>query len=309
MDHCGGERMNFLATYVMRSRSSAILVAAVTAVLSLLIPPVSYLSGAVAGLVTLRHGAREGLILIAIAGLLVAIPGLVTGNSGVAIIFGAVVWMPVWVLAVVLRQTVSLPVTILVAALFGVLCVVMIHALLADPVAWWRDKLTALQPILEQGGWAASDMESLLGMLATAMTAMLAAAVMITPLISLFIARWWQALLYNPGGWQKEFHQLRLPAALAGVAALIVLIAWFAGGGLQHFAADLLMVVLLLYLLQGLSVIHNLVHGKGMSVAWLVGLYVLLLVLPQVAMLVAGLGFTDTWVDYRSRFAAKEGQG
>ncbi len=296
--------MSFPAGYVMRSRTSAILIAAVTAVLSLLIPPVSYISGAVAGLVTLRHGSREGLILVAVAGLLVALPGLVTGNSGVALIFSAVVWMPVWVLAVVLRQTVSLPVTILVAALFGVICVVVIHALLADPVAWWREKLTVFQPMLEQGGWAAADVDTLLGTLANAMTAMLGAAVMITPLISLFIARWWQAQLYNPGGWQKEFHQLRLPLVLAVVSAGIVAGAWFAGGALQAFSADLLMIVLLLYLLQGLSVIHNLVHRHGLNVGWLVALYVLLLILPQMAMLVAGVGFTDTWANYRIRFAS-----
>ncbi len=299
--------MSFLAGYVMRSRTSAIFSAAVTAVLSLLVPPVSYISGAIAGLVTLRHGSREGLILVAIAGLLVAAPGVVTGNSGMALIFSAVVWMPVWALAVVLRQTVSLPITILVAALFGVICVVVIHTLLADPAAWWREKLGALQPMLEQGGWTAVEIETLLGTLANAMTAMLGAAVMITPLISLFIARWWQARLYNPGGWQKEFHQLRLPGVLTGLAALIVVVAWFAGGMLQTFAADLLMIVLLLYLLQGLSVVHNLVYRHGLNVGWLIALYALLLILPHMVMLVAGLGFTDTWVNYRSRFAPQKG--
>ncbi len=299
--------MKVLAGYVMRSRASAIMIAAATAVLSLLIPPVSYLSGAVVGLVTLRQGSREGLLLVAAAGLLVAVPGLVTGDGGVVVLFSALVWMPVWVLAVVLRHTISLPVTLLVAALFGVICVVVIHLLLADPVAWWREKLAALQPVLEQGGWAAAEVETLLTTLANAMTAMLGAAVMMTPLISLFIARWWQAQLYNPGGWQKEFHELRLPALLAGLSALIVTGAWFAGGALQSFAADLLMIILLLYLLQGLSVIHNLVRRHGLNVGWLVGLYVLLLILPHVAMLVAGLGFTDTWVDYRSRFASSEG--
>ncbi len=293
--------MNFLATYIMRNRTSAVLVAVASAVLSLLLPPLSYLSGAVAGLVTLRHGGREGLIVLGIAGLLIALPALFSGSSGLVVIFGAVVWMPVWVLAVVLRQTVSLPATIIVAASFGVISVAVIHGVLVDPTEWWRGKLEMLRPILTEAGWKPADVEANLTTLASAMTAMLAAAVMMTPLISLFIARWWQALLYNPGGWRKEFQQLRLPATLVWVAVVIVIIAWFTGGSVQAFAADLLIVVLLLYLLQGLSVIHNLVNCRGLSVAWLVGLYALLLILPQAVMLVAGLGFTDTWLDYRSR--------
>ncbi|HHL45078.1 MAG TPA: DUF2232 domain-containing protein [Gammaproteobacteria bacterium] len=293
--------MNFLATYIMRNRTSAVLVAVASAVLSLLLPPLSYLSGAVAGLVTLRHGGREGLIVLGIAGLLIALPALFSGSSGLVVIFGAVVWMPVWVLAVVLRQTVSLPATIIVAASFGVISVAVIHGVLVDPTEWWRGKLEMLRPILTEAGWKPADVEANLTTLASAMTAMLAAAVMMTPLISLFIARWWQALLYNPGGWRKEFQQLRLPATLVWVAVVIVTIAWFTGGSVQAFAADLLIVILLLYLLQGLSVIHNLVNCRGLSVAWLVGLYALLLILPQAVMLVAGLGFTDTWLDYRSR--------
>ncbi len=296
--------MNFLATYIMRNRTSAVLVAVATAVLSLLLPPLSYLSGAVAGLVTLRHGSREGLTVLGIAGLLIALPALLSGSSGVVVIFGAVIWMPVWVLAVVLRQTVSLSTTILVAASFGVICVAVVHGVLADPAEWWRAKLELLRPMLTEAGWSSADVEANLTTLAGAMTAMLAAAVMITPLLSLFIARWWQALLYNPGGWRKEFQELRLPGRLVWVAVVVVTIAWFTGGSVQTFAADLLIVMLLLYLLQGLSVIHNLVYRRGLSVAWLVGLYALLLILPQAVMLVAGLGFTDTWLDYRSRIKA-----
>ncbi len=296
--------MNFLVTYIMRNRTSAVLVAIASVILSLLLPPVSYLSGAIIGLVTLRHGSREGLLVMGIAALLIMLPALFSGGAGLVAVFAAVVWLPVWVLAVVLRQTVSLPVTILAAALLGVVCVMVIHGLLADPAQWWRAKLEMLQPVLAEAGWKAEDIEANLTTLSGAMTAMLAAAVMMTPLISLFIARWWQALLYNPGGWRDEFQQLRLPHQLVWVAAAVVVAAWFAGGFLQAIAADLLVIALLLYLLQGLSVAHALVRQRGLNVGWLVGLYVLMLLLPQTTMVVAGLGFTDVWLDYRSRINA-----
>ncbi len=293
--------MNFLATYTMRSRTSAVIVVLAMAVLSLLLPPLSYLSGAALGLVTLRHGSREGLLVMGLAALLFALPALVSAGSGVALIFAAVVWLPVWLLALLLRQSVSLPLVVVGAALLGALSVVVIHVALADPEAWWRGKLELLQPILSEAGWNELDIRQGLDVLAGAMTAMLAGAVMITPLISLFIARWWQALLYNPGGWRKEFHQLRLPVSLVWVAAAVVIVALATSGGVQRFAADLLLLVMLAYLLQGLGVIHNLVHRRGLSGGWLVGLYALLLILPQTVMLVAVVGVVDTWADFRSR--------
>ena len=293
--------MSSLVSWIMRNRTSAVLAALTTALLSLLLPPLSYLSGAVVGLVTLRHGSREGITVLGLAGLAIAMPALLSGSSGLAIIFGTVVWMPVWVLAVVLRQTVSLSTVLLVAALFGVLCVAIVHGVLTDPVEWWRNKLELLRPLLTEAGWQQQVVDANLAGAAGAMTAMLAGAVMMTPLISLFIARWWQAILYNPGGWRQEFHQLHLPGWLVWVVFAIVASAWFATGRIQQFGADLLVVVVLLYLLQGLSVIHCFVYRLGLSVAWLVGVYALLVGLPQMVMLVAGVGFTDRWLDYRSR--------
>ena len=49
----------------MRGRFQAITVSAVCAALCLLLPPLSYISGAVIGLVTLRNGLLEGAYVIA----------------------------------------------------------------------------------------------------------------------------------------------------------------------------------------------------------------------------------------------------
>ncbi|HFC53164.1 MAG TPA: DUF2232 domain-containing protein [Gammaproteobacteria bacterium] len=293
--------MNFLATYTMRSRTSAVVVVLVAAILSLLLPPFSYLSGAALGLVTLRHGGRDGLVVMALAASLFVLPALVSGGSGMVAIFAAVVWFPVWLLALLLRQTVSLPLVVVAAMLLGAMSVVAIHLALADPEAWWRGKLELLQPVLSEAGWNEIDIRQGLDVLAGAMTAMLAGAVMVTPLISLFIARWWQAQLYNPGGWRKEFHELRMPAPLMWVAAAVVVVALATSGGMQRLAGDLLLLFMLGYMLQGLGVIHNLVYRRGLHVGWLVALYALLLIIPQIAVLVAVVGIVDSWADFRSR--------
>jgi len=56
--------MRALAKFVMRGRLQAVMSVTVLGILSLLVTPVSVLSGAAVGLVTMRHGAREGMFVI-----------------------------------------------------------------------------------------------------------------------------------------------------------------------------------------------------------------------------------------------------
>ncbi len=88
-----------LATFIMRGRSQAALVAAVFAVLSLLFPLAGMLSSATVALVTLRLGPVEGLIVGAFAGLasgLFAFAAL--GSPAPALGFALALWLPVWAL-------------------------------------------------------------------------------------------------------------------------------------------------------------------------------------------------------------------
>ena len=52
----------------------------------------------------------------------------------------------------------------------------------------------------------------------------LALNVMLTSLISVLIARWWQALLFNPGAFGKEFRALSLGKYFAVVYVVLALL-------------------------------------------------------------------------------------
>jgi hypothetical protein len=140
------------------------------------------------------------------------------------------------------------------------------------------------------------------------MTGAFAAALVAQLLFGLFIARWWQALLYNPGGFGEEFRDLRLGRSF-GVVALLLLAAlpFFDGVGL---AAHMLLVLSVLLLLQGLAVVHKVRALKQARQAWLVGFYVLLILfMPQTLLLVACVGLVDIWADIRARVAATRPPG
>jgi len=61
-----------------------------------------------------------------------------------------------------------------------------------------------------------------------------------------------------------------------------------------------LLIVSLLYFLQGLAVINTLISRQSFSGVLRVGLYVMLLLQPYLATIVAGIGLFDLWGDFRT---------
>lgn len=299
--------MHGLASFVMRGRSQAALVAAVAAVLSLLLPPILIIGGAAVALVTLRRGGGEGLLAIVLAGLgtaVLAYPVFATLTPAVGILL--LFWLPLWLLAVILRGTVSLARTLQLSAVLGGLIVMGFYVVLDDPGGWWLGVLNEVfRPVLEEANLAIDEtaLNELMTTVAPLMPGLMAANLLISMLFGLLLGRWWQALLYNPGGFRDEFHQLRLGRQTAAIAlgitglALITAIPLF---------ANLALVLGVIYALQGVSLVHGVIGKAGLAWGWLAGFYVLLIIaLPQMIALLCLMGIADAWVDFRARIKPK----
>lgn len=301
--------MRALAAYLMRGRLHTIGIVAACAVGSLLLPPLSYLSSAGIGLVTLRKGYREGLLATLGAGFAVSLLAFVAlGNPAPGLAFVVVIGLPVWLLGLILRSTASLALTLIAVTLMGALTIAAMHLFMADTAAWWRELLdVVVKPALKQSG-ALGDVQKinqLLAELAKVLTGLLAAAMVLSLIISLFIARWWQAMLYNPGGFRQEFHGLHLSRWLALPTVIVLAGALLGEGEIARIATELLVVLLVLYTVQGLALAHRTVARRGAHLAWLIALYVLLLAAPpQVGMLLAAAGFAETWLNFRAPLPA-----
>lgn len=298
--------MKALAGLIMRGRFQAALVAAATALLSLLLPLFGLLSSATLALATLRNGAREGALVGALSALGVALVGALTlGSVWPALAILLILWLPLWGLGWVLRQTRSLSVTVLAAGLAAVALVLLAHALIPDPAARWLELMAPVREALVSDGVVdAGAADALFAAVARWMTGTFAAALVLQWLLALFIGRWWQAQLYNPGGFGQEFRDLRLHRGL-GIAG-IGLLAWIGFNKGPGLLPDLLVALMPLYLLQGLAVIHQLHRARGGHVGWLVGLYALMVFfMPNAELLVACVGLVDIWADIRARFAQR----
>jgi hypothetical protein len=244
----------------------------------------------------------EGLIVGLFAGLasgLFAFAAL--GSPAPALGFALALWLPVWVLALVLRNTRSQPLTVSLASIMGLMIILGLRIGVGDPGAFWSELMEPVrQGLVESGLVTEAGGKDLIAEVARWMTGAFAATFYFQALLALFLGRWWQSLLYNPGGFGAEFRELRLSRGV-GILSLL-LMAWLLVDENNQWAADLLLLVTPMLLLQGLALIHWLVWALQASRGWLIGVYALyLLAMPHAQVLTAGLGLADIWVDVRSR--------
>jgi hypothetical protein len=291
-----------LAGYIMRSRSHAAAVSALFGFLTWLLPPASHLSGAAVGLSVLRHGVAEGLTVLVLASVATgALAWFAFDTVWPAAALVLALWLPVMIGATVLRVTASQGAMV---SAFGLLAggfVVIVNAAVPDIDRMWLEWLERVWKTVFGGSRAPAD-EAAMKRIASVMTGAVGAGMAASLVLTLFIARWWQALLYNPGGFRSEFQSLRLPRSMLAIAALVLLGA-LAGGqssAVRGASADLVLVLVVLYMFQGLAVVHQRAGAWGLGVAWFVVLYVLLLMVPQyVALFLALLGAADGVADFR----------
>lgn len=299
-----------LAAFIMRGRAQAAIASGLGVLTSLLAPPVTLLAAAAFGLVTLRDGAVRGAQIGLGAALLCAVAGLALAPQPQVLMLTALaIWLPVWLLALVLRTTRSLDLTLTAALAVAAALVLGLFLFLNDQQAAWAALIQPMAEALQQAEViGVADSERFVTLLAQWMGGILAAGLFLQVVFSLLLARWWQSMLYNPGGFREEFHGLRLPKALAGLSFGLMVATLLGGAGSASMIDHLTLVFLSGFFLQGLALAHGSVGLLKANIGWLVLLYALLLVaLPQMITLLATLGLVDAMMDFRARLARGRG--
>jgi Predicted membrane protein (DUF2232) len=292
---------------MLRSRVHAISVA----VIGMLLPPFSFVTGGIIGVAVLRYGLADGALVLAVSMAVSTLAmGLALGTYQPVVIFVLFTGLPILLLAQVLRQTDSQGTTLTAAGALGALVLVGIHLLTADPVVWWRAKLERFvaQPIREANPDLAPEMLKQLDQAMQGMSMLmlsLPAATVVGAMLILWLARWMHATLDNPGGFGKEFRALRMDQRVAFAGVALALLAIFAGNFAGGLFRGLLVLVIVVYTIQGIALVHAVVHKRGASVAWLVAVYAGIVIMPPAAILGLALtGFSDAWFDFRRRWGA-----
>lgn len=287
--------MRAVAEFVMRGRTQAIGVSVVSAAL----PFLQWLSSATVSLVVLRHGLAEGAMVLMWACLpMFAMLFLLGDVTPVILLFGTVA------LAYTLRASASWEMTLLAAvalASMGVLLFEFASAAVVDQVVVaYREFMLDVQSRA-----ATPDEVQALTVPAVEVTRRLllgyfAMGFAMSMLAFLVLARWWQSLLYNPGGFQEEFHQVRLSPLVAAILVLLVL-GCFSVEALNRWVQVLTVPLMF----AGLGFVHWFIKEKQLSNSWLISFYLLALLL-QLFPVLAFLALMDSWFNLRNKIRTNE---
>ena len=288
--------MRGLAEFIMRGRWQALAVAVLGAG-SLLF---GWLSAAAVALVTLRKGLAEGTWLVFWALLPAFLAAWASGDIG-----GIVLLLGTYGVAVVLRTTVSLALALLVAAAVGLLSgaglLFFSGEFLEQLVVLFDGFIAELENSLPAGETA----PALVTPSAPQVAGILAAGNAATIVLSLLLARYWQAALFNPGGFREEFHQLRLP--LPATVFLVVLAGgvWVSEPAVSGWA----MVLAVPVMFSGFALFHAWIARTGRGNGSVVIFYLLWLLIDPFKGLVLGVAVADAVMDFRRRWTLSPPDG
>ena len=301
--------MRALAGIIVAGPLQAVLVVALFTVLSFLAPPLtsilSYAGAAALALYSLHVGARSGAIVLLGAMLVTGLLTEMLLHHGMTIaVTSLLLWFPVWLIAVVLRETRSLAMAMLALSALAMAGILLVFLWFGDPSQWWLERLSGLinsladQPEIEID---TGSLHEFAEQVAPFMTGSLAAGLSFAALTCLMLGRWWQSLMVKPGALRKEFYALRLNRMLSLLAVAIFAVAALKLGSVSALALQWSLVVLAPFLFVGLAVVHATLANLKAARIWLIVIYILMSLLPQVMMLVVMTGMLDPWLDLRRR--------
>lgn len=264
---------------------------------------IAWISSAIVALMILREGSKaaSGALLLAMLATII-----------VAYLFGDV--MPIFVvvctsiLAALLRTTRSWSIVLTAAPfligivaglllLFGREYLLQMLAVLIENFETLQEQMATVAEDAGQDSNAAFDLYLLQAraIKVESFAGGYASILLFQTLLSLITARWWQAKLYNPGGFRQEFHQLRF--SRGHVLLLVGVLVVVSSTTLYREWARLFLIPLMF---GGIALAHGLVGIKKLSGHWLVGFYLLLMIFSPVVSMIA---IIDSAVDFRGRLA------
>ena len=209
-------------------------------------------------------------------------------------------------LAALLRTSRSWSTTLVLMPMVLGLCTLATIALAPEFVAYFHGLvlkfIAAMQASISELDPAKTDPEAMQQMMdhlkpptELQIMGLYAVSQAMTVLFSLCLARWWQALAFNPGGFQQEFHQLKLTKLGAVLCVLgIVLVS-----NIQAYAVWALLFVLPM-LVAGLALVHGLIAQNTKSGHWIILFYIALAFAPnQILAILTLLALVDSAVGFR----------
>ncbi|WP_040933392.1 hypothetical protein [Coxiella burnetii] len=294
--------MKNFGKYLLADNLRAAIAALACALLAFILPT-GFIAVVIAGLVTLQKGYKSGLMVLAFV-LLPVIAFLVTHHMDFFYRFGLLLIQCglIFIFALILRHTGSWQWVVKPAAMLGILAVGTVHIIFPDIKQTWAQLITHY---LKTNDWTstfrlgAGRSAEFVHHLAPIATGGFAFFVLFGMIVLLILARWWQASLSSPGRLQMEFTAIRINPVVAGLLLIASLgLIWQ-----PAWLIDMYPVLLLPFMLAGLSILHRLVMNRKDMILLVLAVYVALLLLTFFTVIIlAIIGLIDSFYNFRKRY-------
>ena len=209
--------MKALAEFILRGRLQALIVALIGSFFPLI-------STSAVALVSLCKGPKEGTLLFLWVSLALVLLQQ-SGSENPLLTAVSIVSLGIMVLAAEVHRVMAswqwtLLVIVVVAVISAQGFAILMGSSVTSLVATAQDLLNTVKSQGQDAQTSIVLSESmLLGLVATILA--------IGSIMSLMLARWWQAGVQNPGGFQKEFHGFSIDAKIAVILIVILVVGQF----------------------------------------------------------------------------------
>lgn len=269
---------------------------------TLLLPFAQVISGTLMALLVLQQGASLSAVQGLVAAVILALVSLALSVPVAQVLANAVlIWLPVILLAALMRKTRSMTLATQVAALAALLATLAFYVVLGDPAAWWSDALVDVAAAFREMGLEqhADALTAQRDVVAGQMTTLVVlAGWTLTVMVVLLGYGVWRTLPEN-GPVYGRFCDLNLGRVLALTMAVGSVLAVLTGWAwLQNLA----FVAFMMFWLQGLAIIHWLHVERAMPVIVVILAYAMLPLLNALLLMaLAVVGYIDAWFEFRRR--------
>lgn len=257
--------------------------------------PTSIIASVIVALVTLRRGAVAGLAVL----MWVALPAIAYLLIKEVTVFDAL-WLRsvlVWLLALVLRSTSNWNYVILAISVMAILILSCVH--LYDPLVHqkWSSIITAaLAELFQKSGEFSINMSQLqlaIKSFSYIATGVFSFVIMCTLFLKLLLARFWQSVMFNPGGLRAEINDIRVGKLISLVFPLAILAVYLSK---SLWLIDCLPVLAFAFVISGFVYLHIIARKSIAAKFCLLLAYILSFFIYYLVCLWALLGFVRTWL-------------
>ncbi len=282
--------MFWLASFIMRGRMQACAIAALGNAVPLITP-------ATIGLVALRKGFSEGG-LICLWGLLpVFLTYFYSDSNQFLVLLTACNFLNILLVCGILRHRGDWEITLVCLVVTSIILMgSMLMIFQQDFVLLVQRLSEVFEEVSRQTNVDVGNPEKSLIAVFTTWT------IVLNTFLGVVIARWWQSIIFNPGGFKEEFQGIRLNRQILVLILSILILS----SALFNQYSDWAQLSIFPLLVSGLSLFHWLVNEKKLGKVPIILTYLfMVLFTPFIIFILAFLGTVDCFYNVRQRLRVK----